>query len=92
MYLVAWDEANWPDHLPSTAEALAAGARGRLEQARRALPAVRRVLANIPTYMVFDDHDVNDDWNATREWRDRVWRSTGCACSPTKRACAPRGR
>jgi hypothetical protein len=92
MYLVAWDEANWPDHLPSTAEALAAGARGRLaarqrhqygrelaslEQARRALPAVRRVLANIPTYMVFDDHDVTDDWNITREWRDRVWRSPG---------------
>jgi hypothetical protein len=27
--------------------------------------------------MVFDDHDVTDDWNATREWRDRVWRSPG---------------
>ena len=26
---------------------------------------VRRALANIPTYMIFDDHDVTDDWNAT---------------------------
>jgi hypothetical protein len=92
MYLVAWDEANWPDHLPSAAEALPAGARGRLaarqrrqygtelaclEQARRALPAVRRVLANIPTYMIFDDHDVTDDWNIGREWRDQVQRSPG---------------
>jgi hypothetical protein len=91
MYLVAWNEANWPDTLPDAAEALGAGV-GRpalrqrrqygtdlasLEQARQALPAVRRVLANIPTYMIFDDHDVTDDWNITREWHDQVWRSSG---------------
>jgi hypothetical protein len=92
MYLVAWNEANWPDTLPDAAEALGAGGGGRptlrqrrqfatdlagLEQARQALPAVRRVLANIPTYMIFDDHDVTDDWNLTREWHDQVWRSSG---------------
>ena len=26
---------------------------------------VRRALANVPTYMIFDDHDVTDDWNGT---------------------------
>ena len=26
---------------------------------------VRRVLANIPSYMIFDDHEVTDDWNMT---------------------------
>jgi hypothetical protein len=36
------------------------------------LPRVRRALANIPTYMVFDDHDVTDDWNIGRAWRDQV--------------------
>jgi hypothetical protein len=30
------------------------------------------VLANMPTYMIFDDHDVTDDWNLTARWRDRV--------------------
>ena len=35
------------------------------------------MLANVPTYMIFDDHDVTDDWNITREWRERVWRSPG---------------
>jgi hypothetical protein len=30
------------------------------------------VLANIPTYMIFDDHEVTDDWNLTRDWIDRV--------------------
>ena len=32
---------------------------GFLEDARK----VRRLLANVPTYMIFDDHDVTDDWN-----------------------------
>ena len=92
MYLVAWDEANWPERLPDRAEKLSSGGRGRgaarqrhqyatelagLEAARCALPAVRRVLANVPTYMIFDDHDVTDDWNLTREWHDQVWRSLG---------------
>lgn len=36
------------------------------------LPRVRRALANVPTYMVFDDHDVTDDWNVGRAWRDQV--------------------
>ena len=31
------------------------------------LPEVRRALANIPTYMICDDHEVTDDWNMTLE-------------------------
>lgn len=29
---------------------------------------VRRALANIPTYMIFDDHDVSDDWYLNQAW------------------------
>ena len=36
------------------------------------LSDVRRLLANIPTYMIFDDHDVTDDWNITHGWYDDV--------------------
>lgn len=36
------------------------------------LPAVRRVLANVATYMVFDDHEVTEDWNVTAGWITRV--------------------
>ena len=25
------------------------------------------MLANIPSYMIFDDHEVTDDWNMTRD-------------------------
>ena len=32
------------------------------------LPRVRRLLANVPTYMVFDDHEITDDWNLTPRW------------------------
>lgn len=34
-----------------------------------ALPKVRRALANVPVYMMFDDHDVTDDWNLHGKWR-----------------------
>jgi hypothetical protein len=37
------------------------------------LSAVRRVLANIPSYMIFDDHEVTDDWNMTREFCNGVY-------------------
>ncbi|WEG11803.1 hypothetical protein PU629_16895 [Pullulanibacillus sp. KACC 23026] len=36
------------------------------------LPAVRRLLANIPTYMIFDDHDITDDWNLSHSWKTHV--------------------
>lgn len=35
---------------------------------RQQLPAVRRVMAHLPTYMIFDDHDVTDDWNLSSAW------------------------
>lgn len=44
-----------------------------LEELFKSLPRVRRALANIPSYMVFDDHDITDDWNLSRAWRDRVF-------------------
>jgi len=39
---------------------------------RLTLPSVRRVLANIPTYMILDDHEITDDWYLLQTWRDRV--------------------
>lgn len=39
---------------------------------KKSLPKVRRALANVPTYMIFDDHEVTDDWYLTDDWRDKV--------------------
>jgi hypothetical protein len=33
---------------------------------------VRRAMANVPTYMMWDDHEVTDDWNLNPMWRDRT--------------------
>lgn len=37
------------------------------------LPKVARLLAHVPTYMIFDDHDVTDDWNLTVGWEYQVY-------------------
>jgi hypothetical protein len=34
---------------------------------------VRRALANVSTYMIFDDHDVTDDWNMSPEFCKKVY-------------------
>ena len=39
---------------------------------KKTLPKVQRALANIATYMIFDDHEVTDDWYLTQDWRDKV--------------------
>lgn len=46
--------------------------RDRLAAFMNGLPKVRRTLANVPTYMIFDDHDATDDWNLNPMWVDRV--------------------
>ena len=37
------------------------------------LQPVSRALAHIPSYMIFDDHDITDDWNLTRGWEDAAY-------------------
>ncbi|MEA2623846.1 MAG: hypothetical protein QOH61_2756 [Chloroflexota bacterium] len=34
--------------------------------------AVRWLLSTVPTAMIFDDHDVIDDWNTSRDWVDTI--------------------
>ncbi|MCO7225890.1 alkaline phosphatase D family protein [Pleionea sp. CnH1-48] len=67
MYLFAFGNAQqW--QLPSTQFA-------KVEQVKhfiQGLPEVRRALANIPVYTIFDDHEVTDDWNLSRRWYEAV--------------------
>ncbi|MBQ0834327.1 MULTISPECIES: alkaline phosphatase D family protein [unclassified Marinobacter] len=34
----------------------------------RGLPRASRALAYVPNYMIFDDHDITDDWNLSAQW------------------------
>jgi hypothetical protein len=51
-------------------------------------PLIRWLLANVSVSMLWDDHDMSDDWNISRSWvtemRRRSWwnrRVTGCFAS-----------
>ena len=41
------------------------------------VPVIRWLLSTVPTAMIFDDHDVNDDWNTSETWvrqmRTKPW-------------------
>lgn len=37
------------------------------------LPNAARALSHVPTYMMFDDHDVTDDWNLSLSWERTVY-------------------
>ncbi|ANY05347.1 alkaline phosphatase D family protein [Pseudonocardia sp. HH130630-07] len=37
-------------------------------------PEVRWMLSTVPTAMIFDDHDVRDDWNTSGAWRAEIAR------------------
>ena len=61
LYGLVWNVRTWTE-LPK-----------QLEHFTNGLRASRRLLANCPTYMVFDDHDVTDDWNLSVRWKTDVW-------------------
>lgn len=44
-----------------------------IERFIEGLTNVRRALAHIPSYMIFDDHDITDDWNLTRGWEEAAY-------------------
>ncbi|WNZ48665.1 PhoD-like phosphatase [Leptolyngbya boryana CZ1] len=62
-YLLSWSQIGWAILKPTEPH---------LERFVHTLWQVRRALANIPTYMIFDDHDVTDDWNLNQAWCLRV--------------------
>lgn len=85
MHLVMWSPVLWPNPLAlSTVQSIYGPSPSRtvidffnaenagITSFVRALPAARRALANIATYMVLDDHDVTDDFYLNRTWINQV--------------------
>ncbi|MGB3297552.1 MAG: PhoD-like phosphatase [Phormidesmis sp.] len=79
-YLLAYSPACWPVRLPMGEEVTQGRKaiqrwnkdRRHMEQFLHTLWKVRRLMANIATYTIFDDHDVSDDWNLNQAWCLRV--------------------
>lgn len=42
---------------------------------KSSLPNIRKALANVPVYMIFDDHEITDDWFLNRNWVNKVYAS-----------------
>src|SRR2546421_8538407 len=69
MYLFAWSNVLWPQQIPNAGSS---EEQHSVDDFRKTLPEVRRALANVPTYMILDDHEVTDDWFMNREWCNLV--------------------
>lgn len=75
MYLLVWSPVSWqlvPE--PPRPELDVEHARRWLREAkalqsfRSDLPQAARLLAHVQTLMIFDDHDITDDWNLSAKW------------------------
>lgn len=89
MYLLVWSPTLWPclnldnlldkgfSHGGSTIspkfQQLWREEKSIIEQFIAGLPQVQRLFAHIPTYMIFDDHDITDDWNLTVGWEKAAY-------------------
>ena len=77
MYLLVWSPTLWqwvkwdrPKQITPDNEARYLKEQQALESFVSGLPSVQRLLAHVPTAMIFDDHDITDDWNLSREWEE----------------------
>ncbi|ATJ83670.1 alkaline phosphatase family protein [Halomonas beimenensis] len=79
MYLLVWSPTPWrlvevakPALDAPHAEAFDAEA-AIIERFVAGLPAAARLLAHLPSLMIFDDHDITDDWNLTADWETTAY-------------------
>ncbi|EAR59708.1 hypothetical protein [Neptuniibacter caesariensis] len=79
MYFLVWSPQLWPFiklsiHDVSDEHAdLYLSEQREIEIFAQGLERVQRSLAHLPVYMIFDDHDVTDDWNLTRGWEEAAY-------------------
>lgn len=80
MYLLVWSPQLWRFVQLEPSKRIPALHRKRFMQEKAIIESfsnelfrVRRLMAHIPNYMIFDDHDVTDDWNLTRSWEETAY-------------------
>jgi hypothetical protein len=79
MYILTWSPEMWQRvhiseaTIPEPFKQKFAIEKVIIENFVAGLDKVRRALAHVRVYMIFDDHDITDDWNLTRGWEDAVY-------------------
>jgi len=78
MYLMAWSPIVWEKFTCtkySNSKIDSAVQKREIDRTKvyeKSIHQVRRLLANIPTYMMFDDHEITDDWFINNTWKTNV--------------------
>lgn len=79
LYILSWSSTLWSSidlnktDLADEYQATYLDEQERIENFVKDLPMVERAMAHMPIYMIFDDHDVTDDWNLTRAWEEQIY-------------------
>ncbi len=79
MYLLVWSPVPWQliqTHcplLPAKKVAQYHAEETVIRDFVASLPLAARALAHLPTLMIFDDHDITDDWNLSAEWEQTAY-------------------
>src|SRR6185369_11304145 len=81
MYLFTWSDVLWPIQFPEYDDVKNDyikrekydSERKQLLEFRKVIREVRRAMANVPCYMIVDDHDITDDWNMLGAWCEQVY-------------------
>ncbi len=80
MYLLVWSPVCWRLVRMTQPSGLSAKHQARYDQElpwveafTDGLEGVARVLAHLPSLMIFDDHDITDDWNLSAQWEASVY-------------------
>ncbi|MCH4225202.1 MAG: alkaline phosphatase family protein, partial [Alcaligenes faecalis] len=75
MYLLVWSPTPWQIIAEPAPPCLEPKHQQRWEREatalqgfRQDLPQAARLLAHVQTLMIFDDHDITDDWNLSAKW------------------------
>ena len=79
MYMLVWSPVPWT-LFELEEPALAPRLRKRYHREKfqidrfiASLPEAARALSHVPSYMIFDDHDITDDWNLSLAWEQTAY-------------------
>ncbi|WP_163912157.1 alkaline phosphatase D family protein [Pseudomonas frederiksbergensis] len=79
MYLLVWSPTAWtlidpkpPTLTPERRERYALE-QTRIDAFKTGLGDVGRAMAHLPCLMIFDDHDITDDWNLSAQWEETAY-------------------
>ncbi|RMT83253.1 alkaline phosphatase D family protein [Pseudomonas viridiflava] len=80
MYLLVWSPVPWtlvetdmPTHLDAEESERYAKEQQIIDDFRDGLGGVARAMAHLPCMMMFDDHDITDDWNLSANWEHTAY-------------------